>query len=417
MTSLVALTALAGLSQVAQATNGYFSAGYGARSQGMAGIGVALPQDGLAAAANPAGTALVGNRADLGATLFLPRRDAQIVGNAFGADASYDGNGTSTFLIPDFGYTRQLDAQTGVGIAVYGNGGMNTDYAQNPYSRFGATGSAGVNLEQLFITPSIARKLNDSNTVGVALNLAYQRFSAKGIGAFSGFSASPSQLSDQGSDSTTGIGVRVGWIGQLSPQVTLGASWSSRIHGRFSKYQGLFADGGAFDIPENAAIGVTFAATPDTTFAIEAQQIRYGAVHAVGDSAAGLFAGQQLGSASGPGFGWGNMSILKVGVQHRVSERLTLRGGVSLANQPIPTSETFFNMLAPGAVQNHLTVGATWSATSGNEWSFFYAHGFGKRVNGVNSIPPGSPPGGFGGGNANVSLRENVLGVAYAWKF
>lgn len=410
--SLVAVTALFGVSQVAHATNGYFSAGYGSRSQGMAGIGVALPQDGLAAAANPAGTALVGDRADLGVTLFAPRRDADITGNAYGADASYDGNATRTFVIPDFGYTRQIDAQTGIGIAVYGNGGMNTDYNQNPYGRFGATGSAGVNLEQLFITPSIARKLNDSNTVGLALNLAYQRFSAKGIGIFNNYSASPGQVSDQGSDSATGVGVRLGWIGQVTPQLTLGASWSSRVHGRFSKYQGLFANGGDFDIPANAAIGATFAATPDTTLAIEAQQIRYASVAAVGDSAASLFAGQPLGSANGPGFGWSNMNILKIGVQHRMSERLTLRAGVSFANQPIPASETFFNILAPGSLQNHLTVGATWSSTSGNEWSAFFAHGFGKRVSGANSIPAS-----FGGGNADVSLRENMLGVSYAWKF
>lgn len=35
---------------LANATNGYFSHGYGAKSQGIAGIGIALPQDGLAAA-------------------------------------------------------------------------------------------------------------------------------------------------------------------------------------------------------------------------------------------------------------------------------------------------------------------------------------------------------------------------------
>jgi hypothetical protein len=45
---------------LANATNGYFSHGYGAKSQGMAGVGIALPQDALAAATNPAGTALVG---------------------------------------------------------------------------------------------------------------------------------------------------------------------------------------------------------------------------------------------------------------------------------------------------------------------------------------------------------------------
>ena len=60
----------------AHATNGYFSNGYGIKSQGIAGIGVALPQDGLAAASNPAGTALVGDRIDVGLSWFTPKRGA-----------------------------------------------------------------------------------------------------------------------------------------------------------------------------------------------------------------------------------------------------------------------------------------------------------------------------------------------------
>lgn len=92
----VALAAALLAPVLAGATNGYFSHGYGAKSQGMAGVGIALPQDALAAATNPAGTAAVGNRYDLGLTLFAPSRDASIIGNDFGADASYSGNNTST---------------------------------------------------------------------------------------------------------------------------------------------------------------------------------------------------------------------------------------------------------------------------------------------------------------------------------
>jgi long-chain fatty acid transport protein len=41
-----------------------------------------------------------------------------------------------------------------------------------------------------------------------------------------------------------------------------------------------------------------------------------------------------------------------------------------------------------------------------------YTHGFKKTVNGANSIPAS-----YGGGNANISLEENILGVAYGWKY
>ena len=401
----------------ALATNGYFSHGYGAKSQGIAGVGVALPQDALAAATNPAGTAALGDRADLGLSVFLPRRSARIEGNAFGVDQSHDGNGKKTFLIPDFGITRTLDGRASFGLAVYGNGGMNTDYRQNPYGRFGATGAAGVNLEQLFISPSVAYKVSDSQTLGLALNLAHQRFSAKGIGLFGGFSAAPAQVSDQGTDTSTGAGVRLGWTGRLAPGLTAGATWASRIHGRFDKYRGLFADGGRFDIPENLGLGLAYAVTDQLTLAGDVQHIRYSKVGAVGNPAAGLFAGQPLGSANGPGFGWRDQTVLKLGAQYQVHPALTLRGGFSVADQVVPASETFFNVLAPGVVRTHLTLGATWKQRGGGELSAFYALALGQTVRGANSIPPGTPPAGLGGGNASVRLKEHILGLSYGWTY
>lgn len=402
---------------LANATNGYFSHGYGAKSQGIAGIGIAFPQDGLAAATNPAGTALVGSRLDAGLTLFAPSRGADIVGNGFAADASYSGNDTATFLIPDFGYTRQINPDLAVGVAVFGNGGMNTDYGQNPFARFGATGRAGINLEQLFISPSVAYKINDTHTVGAALNVAYQRFEARGIGFFAGFSAAPGNVSDKGVDSSTGLGVRVGWIGQVTPQLTLGATWASKISGKFDNYKGLFADGGGFDVPENYGVGFAYEATPAWTLAADVQTIRYSQVGSVGNPVASLLSGTPLGAANGPGFGWKDVTALKLGVSHKLRSDLTLRGGISFANQPVPDNETFFNILAPGVITKHLTLGATWTTPSGGELTGFLAHGFGETVNGNASIAPGLPPAGFGGGNANVHLKENIIGVAYGWKF
>jgi len=52
------------------ATDGYFATGYGIIQQGQGGAGVAFPQDSLAAATNPAGMLLVGDRFDFGVTLF-----------------------------------------------------------------------------------------------------------------------------------------------------------------------------------------------------------------------------------------------------------------------------------------------------------------------------------------------------------
>ena len=407
------LAAGSAISPLAFATNGYFAHGYGIKSLGMAGVGYALPQDALAAATNPAGTALVGNRLDLGVTWFKPDRSVEIHGaGAPGANGEYDGNDTESFLIPEFGYARQLDERLAFGLAVYGNGGMNTDYGRNPFAAYGSHGDAGVDLVQVFVTPSLAWRINERQTVGIGLNYAYQRFEARGIDGFAAMSESPEHVSNNGHDHSDGWGLRLGWNGQLTDTLTVGVAWSSKIEtGKFERYEGLFADHGSFDIPENYGIGLAWRATERLTLAADVQQIDYSDVKSISNPVSVLFAGHALGSEDGPNFGWEDIRVYKLGASYAVSQQLTLRAGYSWADQALDKGETFFNTLAPGVVREHLTLGATWAQESGNEISLFYAHAFSEELKGNNSIPPQ-----FGGGEVDLKMQQDSLGIAYAWK-
>ena len=396
---------------LALATNGYFSHAYGVKSQGLAGVSIALPQDGLAAASNPAGTAFVGNRLDLGATLFRPSRGTEISGNGAGLNGSYDGDDSKNFLIPEIGYVQQLSPQLAAGVAVYGNGGMNTDYGSNPFRAFGGSGSAGVNLEQLFISPSIAFKLNENHTLGLAVNFAYQRFKAEGIQPFATASASPNDFTNRGTDSSTGWGIRLGYTGKITPDLTLGATWASKTKtSNFDKYKGLFAEDGWFDIPANYGAGVAWKARSNLTLAADVQRIEYSGIKSVGNPIGNLFAGNAFGTANGPGFGWKDVTVAKLGISYDLQD-WTLRAGYSHASQPIPSDQTFLNILAPGTVQDHLSLGATWRLSKGGELSFAYTHGFKETVKGSASIPPA-----FGGGEADIHLSEDIFAIAYGWK-
>jgi long-chain fatty acid transport protein len=409
--SLIAAGVMA--SPLAYATNGYFSHGYGIKSKGMAGVGIALPQDSLAAATNPAGMVMVGDRIDLGLDWFKPNRGSEIVGNAFGADGTYDGNDTSSFLIPEFGYNKMMNPDMSLGVSVYGNGGMNTDYASSPFTAFGGSNPSGVNLSQLFIAPTWAMKVNPDNAVGVSLNLAYQSFEANGLEPFQGMSSDPTNVTNNGKDSSTGYGLRLGWTGKVSPMVTLGATYQSRTKmGKLTKYAGLFAEQGGFDIPANYGVGIAVAASPETTVAFDIQTIQYGDIKSIANT---LSEGGPLGADNGAGFGWENMTVYKLGVSHAYSAEFTVRAGFSTTKQPIPESQTFFNILAPGVVENHMTLGGTWTLANKSEVSLAYMHAFKKTVNGSNSIPPGAPPG-MGGGEANLNMDQDSLGIAYSWK-
>jgi long-chain fatty acid transport protein len=392
----------------ANATNGYFLEGYGTNSKAQAGVGIALPLDSLTVATNPAGLTAIADGVTFGVEIFRPRRDAAL--DQGGQTEEFDGNGTRTFYLPEIGFSRHLGDRLAWGVALYGNGGLDTNYGSNPYARFGAQGSAGVDLEQAFLTPALAVKINDANSLGVALNVAYQRFEAKGIGIFGNFSEAPGEVSNRGHDDSTGIGIRLGWLGRLNDYVSLGASWQSKTHmGQFQKYRGLFADGGSFDIPESYALGVAVRPTQALTIGVDWQRILYGGVASVGNSLDALFAGVPLGASDGPGFGWRNISVLKLGGSYAINQSVTVRAGVSKSQQPVPASQTFFNILAPGVIETHLTAGASWNLAHRNALSFAWLHAFKKTVDGSGSIPPA-----FGGGEANISLQEDSLAISFS---
>jgi long-chain fatty acid transport protein len=409
---LVAAATAAALSPAAAfATTGYFAHGYGMKAKGMGGVGIALPQDALAAATNPAGMALVGNRLDVGVDWFRPDRGSEVAGNPL-FSGSYDGNDSQDFLIPEFGYNRMVRPNLALGVSVFGNGGMNTDYKTSPFAALGGTSPAGVDLAQLFVAPTIAYKTG-ANAFGVSLNLAYQRFKAQGLNPFAGFSSDPANLTDRGYDSSTGWGVRIGWTGQVLANVTLGATYQSKTKmGKFDKYRGLFAEHGGFDIPENYGAGIAFRALPKLTLAGDIVRINYNKVASVGNPIDCLFTGCQLGADNGAGFGWQNTTAYKIGASYEWSEQLALRAGFVSMKQPIPQSQTLFNILAPGVVEKHATLGATWTLPSKSEVTLAYMHAFEHKVNGSGSIPPA-----FGGGEANLRMSEDSLGIAWGTRF
>ncbi|NOT15430.1 MAG: long-chain fatty acid transporter [Methylotenera sp.] len=402
----------------AQATDGYFSHGYGVKAQGMGGAGIAFPQDSIAAATNPAGMGLIGERLDIGATWFRPQRETTITGNAFpGVDGKYDANDTENFIIPEFGYNRVITPEISLGVSVYGNGGMNTDY-KKAIPLLGNT-PAGIDMAQLFIAPTVAWKVTPNNTLGLSLNLAYQRFEAKGLQNFQNFSTHPNRVTNKGHDSSTGLGVRVGWIGQINEAISVGATYQSKTRmSKFNKYQGLFAESGDFDVPENYGIGIAVKPTSQLTLAADIEKINYSDVNSVGNlSLSNLFAGNALGSNKGSGFAWRDVTAVKLGANYIYNEQLTLRAGYNHSSQPIRSTETLFNVLAPGVVQDHLTFGASYTFANKSELSFAYMHAFEEKVRGNRSIPAGFPPAGFGGGNANLKMHEDSFGIAYSWQW
>lgn len=274
----------------ALATDGYFLNGVGAKAKGMGGVAIALPQDTLSIVSNPAAGTFIGHRLDGGVEIFVPDRAAGIRGNAAGPDARFGGNGINPFVLPEIGYVRPLSDRVAIGIAISGNGGMNTNYRDNPFARFGATGPAGVNLQQLFVSPTLSARIAPGHGIGIAPVIAVQSFRANGLQPFAAASADPQHFTDRGTSWSAGVGVRVGYLGQLTDWLSVGAFYQSKIAtGRFNRYAGLFEDRGSFDIPASYGAGLAVKLVPALTIAADYKRIDYAGVGAVGNPLAPLF--------------------------------------------------------------------------------------------------------------------------------
>ncbi len=148
----------------------------------------------------------------------------------------------------------------------------------------------------------------------------------------------------------------------------------------FDEYAGLFAEQGNFDIPSTWNLGVSAHVTDQLSLVFDYQRINFSEVKSVGNPldpnrfvnecalprlfhsiTAGLAGSDApssacLGSATGPGFGWNDVNVYKLGVQYRAAA-FTFRAGYGRNSGAIKEDEILFNVLAPAVVEQHYTLG------------------------------------------------------------
>ena len=393
------------------ATNGYFPHGFGVKAMGMGGASVAMTDNAFAGTNNPAIAAWAGNRIEGGLTFFSPKRSMSRTGGG-PLDASVE-SGQNLFYVPEFGYNRALSDKMGVGVTVYGNGGMNTEYPGGQINcGFGAAnvlcgaGGLGVDLMQLIVAPTLAYKLNDMHSVGVSPLLVFQQFEAHGLQGFTPLSSDASKLTSGSYSHSTGFGVRLGYLGKLNDQFSVGASYSPKINmSEFDEYAGLFAGGGGFDIPENYTLGMSFQATPAVTVALDYSRINYSGVPSIANPSTPVLA--PLGSANGPGFGWRDINVWKLGVQWQASSQWTLRAGLNVGDNPIQSRDVTFNILAPGVMTKHVTLGGTYAMSPTTEVSFSYMYAPENSVSGGSFFGPSI--------TESIKMSQQSLGIQFGW--
>jgi len=455
---LIASAIIAGLSVPATsyATNGFFLIGYGAKSRAMGGVGVAVGQDGLATAFNPASMSDVADKLtdednvllDIGADIFKPKsavyHDSNSLLTPTAVDQETDSPSTffsqnGYYLLPALGFVAKIDNQLSWGFSMVGNGAA-SQYDQSlpagdtsHFFNFNGLGGdkVEIRLMNLQMLPSLAYKIDDNNTIGATLVVSFSLFKASGLGAFEelGFGATAGNLSDMGTDTAWGGGIRLGWKGKfMDDKLHMGLNYSSRTYmDEFDKYENLFAEQGDFDIPSNYALGVAFDFTSDVTAYFDVQQINFSEVASVGNKGplvtgdnffpCGSIECGALGADEGLGFGWEDQTVYKLGISWAYSPEFTLRAGYNHADNQIPDDQVLFNMLAPAVVEDHLTLGASYKFDEDIELSASYVHGFENTVTGPTSFQPEGFDTEAPAENASLTMKQNSVGATLSIKF
>ena len=429
----------------ALATDGYFANGYGMKSIGMGGAAIAVAQEPFGGAVNPGAMSFLDSQWQLGLAWFSPDRNATRTGSGpAGIDANVD-SGSKNFFIPEFGINWKYSPDVALGVTVFGNGGMNTDYpggqisAQSacgqfrggqgaPYNLLCGSGNLGVDLTQLIIAPYVSWQFVKNHSIGIAPLIAYQRFKAEGLQVFDNpaFSTAPGYVTNNGYSDSWGVGARIGYMGQLTEQIAIGAAYSTKISmGNFDDYKGLFAQGGGFDLPSNFTVGVAFRPTKEWLIALDFERIYYTDSASVSNPSAWIGycppppmgAGQRnycLGAGSGAGFGWQDVNVWKLGVQYQLNEQWTLRGGYNHSDNPIQPQDVTFNILAPGVVKDQWSLGTTYRIDKDSEVTGAFMYAQNNSVTGPSLlIGFGAPP----TTSETIQMKEYLLGIAYSRKF
>ena len=113
----------------------------------------------------------------------------------------------------------------------------------------------------------------------------------------------------------------------------------------------------------------------------------------------GSFAGQNLEATLFQN--WDDQLVMQLGAAYEASDRLTLRFGTNVCNNPVP--DTYLNCLFPAIVKNHLTAGFGWKVDERSSVDFSATYGF--KVNVVN------------GAGAGVSHSQTNAQAMYSYRF
>lgn len=362
----------------ALATNGDQMLGVSATQWGMAGAHTAAPQDSATVLTNPAGLADLSMqefRADFGFGVLNPPRKA----NNQESDSDY-------YLMPAGALAFRPNQRLTFGMGMAGLSGMGVDF---PDTMPGLAGNQAIVTTKQFykIAPGVGIKVNESLSLGAALNIDYQSL------------ALYNPMFQLPQNQVFGYGATFGLTFKPNPKLTFGASYTTKQRldeFKWNTLAGTYAM--TMDAPPILSLGVAFKPMPGLLIEADIKHIAFSDVLDKVDF-------QTPGGTTQMNFGWSDQTVFAIGVQKQLNPKTTVRAGFNYGESPIGPEDVDNNIGSLAVTEKHLTLGVTRQLGERLFGSLSYARAFHNEVT-SNS----------GSGN-KIELEQNVLNLQMSYRF
>ncbi len=413
---LIALAAI-GFAGSVYATNGMNLEGYGPIATGMGGASMAYDNGNAATMNNPATLGLMrqGSRLDIAIGMLGPDVTSTCASApCTGATAASAGD---AYYMPAVGWTRKNGALT-YGVAMLAQGGMGTDYDGTSFLAAGSGSPVRSELGVGRLIFPLAYDVSPNLSIGGSIDYVWAMMDLKmaasgaqlgsmvtaGSGtlfaALPGLAAAPwaridfSDRSDYtGKAKATGLAGKIGFTYKVNPTLTIGGTYHSKTSlndmetsssGSSMTAFGGFSDSGMitvrdFQWPETYGLGISVQATPSLMIAADVKHIGWADVMqsfrmsytSAGSGPAGMCGPATVCSGTvdfAMPQNWEDQTVYSLGLSYKLSSPLTVRMGVNISDNPIPSST--LNALFPAIEEAHYTVGLGYALSDASDLNF-----------------------------------------------
>lgn len=354
----------------------------GGRATGFAGAYTALAQDPSAIFYNGAGIAFLKDKQlYIGGTLIFPSSDFAGA-NPFPGTGVREQSDVGVVPIPTLYYTQPFSERIAVGVGIDTPFGLHTQWA-DPDRYTGRYISQRADLKSVSVNPTVAFKLADRFSIGVGLDVRFAKVElVRRVPSVNPFTLRVVDIAEATleSDWTTGFGFNLGILAKPTDRLSLGVTYRHKVKADFqggARFEQVPTGNAQFDtlvtsslpagiqplstnveFPAMAGAGAAYSVS-DWTIAADVLWFQWSSF----DRLDIIFADRSDLNEIIPQ-NYTNSWQFRVGVERRLNDRWTVRGGYHYDPSPAPAASV--SPLLPDAARHGAAAGLTWH--SGRLW-------------------------------------------------